>query len=96
MRSRGGPAGAEGAVVMKIAVIGTGISGNLVARMLHAEHDVHVFEANGYIGGHANTVDFRAGGPGGVRRHGIHGVQSSHLSEFRANVAVDRRCLAAE
>ncbi len=42
---------------MKIAVIGTGISGNLVARLLHGTHDVSVFEANDYIGGHANTVD---------------------------------------
>ncbi|MHB8973381.1 MAG: NAD(P)/FAD-dependent oxidoreductase [Pirellulaceae bacterium] len=50
---------------MKIAVIGTGISGNLAARLLHADHDVHVFEANDYIGGHANTVDFHEGGQAG-------------------------------
>jgi predicted NAD/FAD-binding protein len=56
---------------MKIAVIGTGISGNLVARMLHADHDVHVFEANGYIGGHANTVDFCAGGRDGCADTGF-------------------------
>ena len=30
---------------MKIAVIGTGISGMLAARMLAADHEVHVFEA---------------------------------------------------
>ena len=47
---------------MKIAVIGTGISGNLVARLLNTEHDVHVFEANGYVGGHSNTVAFEAFG----------------------------------
>lgn len=42
---------------MRIAVIGTGISGSLVARLLATEHDVTVFEANNYPGGHANTVD---------------------------------------
>lgn len=42
---------------MRIAIIGTGISGSLVARLLSTEHDVTVFEANNYPGGHANTVD---------------------------------------
>lgn len=42
---------------MHIAVIGTGISGSLVARLLSSRHDVTVFEANSYAGGHANTVD---------------------------------------
>ncbi len=47
---------------MKIAVIGSGISGLLSARLLAAEHEVHVFEANGYAGGHTNTVEFEAFG----------------------------------
>lgn len=42
---------------MKIAIIGSGISSLVVARKLHADHDVTVFEANDYIGGHTNTVD---------------------------------------
>ena len=42
---------------MRIAIIGTGISGSLVARLLATRHDVTVFEANNYAGGHANTVD---------------------------------------
>ncbi len=41
---------------MKIAVIGTGISGNSAAWLLSQNHDVHVFEQNDYIGGHSNTV----------------------------------------
>lgn len=45
----------------RIAVVGGGISGNLVARMLAARHDVKVFEAAHYLGGHANTVDVRRG-----------------------------------
>jgi len=47
---------------MRIAVIGTGISGNLAARLLSTAHDVHVFEANGYVGGHAHTHDVTAFG----------------------------------
>ena len=42
---------------MKIAVIGTGISGNVAAYHLQKEHDVTVFEANDYIGGHTHTHD---------------------------------------
>jgi predicted NAD/FAD-binding protein len=39
----------------KIAVIGTGISGLTSAYMLNKEHDVKVYEANDYIGGHTAT-----------------------------------------
>ena len=41
---------------MKIAIVGTGISGLTVAYLLAEEHDVTVFESNDYIGGHTNTV----------------------------------------
>ncbi len=47
---------------MKIAVIGTGISGMLAARLLARDNDLHVFEANNYVGGHTNTVSFEAFG----------------------------------
>ncbi len=46
----------------RIAIIGTGISGSLVARLLSTQHDVTVFEANNYPGGHANTVDVSVDG----------------------------------
>lgn len=43
---------------MKIAIIGSGIAGLTSAYYLHqANHEVHVFEANDYIGGHTHTVD---------------------------------------
>jgi predicted NAD/FAD-binding protein len=42
---------------MKIAIIGTGIAGNVAAYKLRQEHDVTVFEAGAYVGGHTNTVD---------------------------------------
>jgi uncharacterized protein len=47
---------------MKIAIVGAGISGLLAARLLAAENDIHVFEANNYAGGHTNTVAFEAFG----------------------------------
>lgn len=40
---------------MKIAVIGSGIAGNVAARQLVDAHEVTVFEANEHIGGHTHT-----------------------------------------
>lgn len=40
---------------MKIAIIGTGIAGNVVAHKLHDHAEITVFEANDYIGGHTHT-----------------------------------------
>ncbi|RUO35054.1 NAD(P)/FAD-dependent oxidoreductase [Aliidiomarina soli] len=42
---------------MKIAVVGSGIAGLTSAYLLSKRHDVDVFEANDYIGGHTATVD---------------------------------------
>jgi len=42
---------------LKIAVVGTGIAGNVAAYKLNETHDVTVYEAAGYVGGHTNTVD---------------------------------------
>jgi uncharacterized protein len=42
---------------VKIAVIGSGIAGMVCARVLHDQHDVTLFEANDYPGGHTNTVE---------------------------------------
>ena len=47
---------------MKVAVIGTGVSGLLAARLLADDHDLHVFEANDYAGGHTNTVTIEVAG----------------------------------
>jgi len=41
---------------VKIAIVGAGISGLVAAHRLHPEHDITVFEANDYPGGHTNTV----------------------------------------
>lgn len=42
---------------MKIAIVGTGISGMVAAHLLHRDHEITVFEAADYIGGHTNTHD---------------------------------------
>ncbi len=47
---------------MKIAVIGSGISGMTAAYLLSADHEVVLFEANDYIGGHTNTADVTLNG----------------------------------
>ena len=41
----------------RIAIIGAGISGLACAWLLSKRHEVVLFEANGYPGGHTNTVD---------------------------------------
>jgi predicted NAD/FAD-binding protein len=42
---------------MKIAIIGTGISGLGAAYLLHREHDLVIYEKNAYVGGHSRTID---------------------------------------
>lgn len=42
---------------MKIAIIGSGISGLGAAYLLNQQHDISVYEKNDYIGGHSRTVD---------------------------------------
>jgi predicted NAD/FAD-binding protein len=46
---------------MKIAIVGSGVSGLVCAHRLHPQHDVTLFEADARIGGHVNTVPV---GPG--------------------------------
>ncbi|MBW8722236.1 MAG: NAD(P)-binding protein, partial [Polaromonas sp.] len=56
---------------MRVAVIGSGISGLAVAHSLHGQADVTLFEAGGYFGGHTHTVDITLPTPGGLVTHGV-------------------------
>lgn len=46
----------------RIAVIGAGVSGLTAAWLLSEQHDVQLFEAADYAGGHTNTEQVEAGG----------------------------------
>jgi uncharacterized protein len=41
---------------MRIAIVGAGVSGMVAAHLLHPRHEIVVFEASDYAGGHSNTV----------------------------------------
>jgi predicted NAD/FAD-binding protein len=45
---------------MRIAIVGTGISGLVAAHRLHRDHEIVVYEAGGRIGGHTHTVAVEA------------------------------------
>jgi predicted NAD/FAD-binding protein len=47
---------------MRIAIIGTGIAGMVAAYLLSDEHELVVYEAEDYVGGHTNTVDVSLNG----------------------------------
>ena len=47
---------------MRIAILGSGVSGLVAAHHLHREHELTVYEASGWFGGHAHTVDVTLGG----------------------------------
>ncbi len=41
---------------MRIAIVGAGVSGLVAAHLLHRQHEITLYEANSYLGGHTNTV----------------------------------------
>ena len=41
---------------MRIAIVGAGVSGLVVAHLLAREHEVTLFESGTYPGGHTNTI----------------------------------------
>lgn len=47
---------------MKIAIIGSGIAGLTSAYLLNRSHEISVFEAGDWIGGHTHTVDVQVDG----------------------------------
>lgn len=57
---------------MKIAVVGSGIAGLASAWLLSQRHDVVLFEANDYLGGHTHTHDIE-------REHGRYQVDTGFI-----------------
>jgi len=47
---------------MRIAIVGTGVSGLSCAHLLHREHDLVLYEAGEHVGGHVHTVEVEAEG----------------------------------
>ena len=45
---------------LKIAVVGSGVSGLVTAWLLSKHHDVSIFEKNDYVGGHVHTHTFES------------------------------------
>jgi len=56
---------------MKLAIVGSGISGLAVAHALRGQADITLFEAEDYFGGHTHTVDVTLPTPQGPQRWGV-------------------------
>ncbi len=54
---------------MKLAIVGSGISGLAAAHALHGKADISLFEAGDYFGGHTHTVDVNL--PGAAQPFGV-------------------------
>ena len=47
---------------MRIAIVGSGVSGLVSARLMHPHHDITLYEADERLGGHTHTVDVERDG----------------------------------
>ena len=56
---------------MKVAIVGSGISGLAAAHSLSGQADVTVYEAGAWFGGHAHTVDITLPTANGPVTHGV-------------------------
>ena len=46
---------------MKIAIVGSGVSGLVSAYLLAPHHEITIFEKDNRIGGHAHTINIKEG-----------------------------------
>jgi predicted NAD/FAD-binding protein len=58
-------------VPLKVAIVGSGISGLAAAHALSGRAEVSLFEAGAYFGGHTHTVDVTLPGRQGQVTHGV-------------------------
>ena len=65
---------------MRVAVIGTGISGLASAWLLDRAHDVHVFEREPRLGGHTHTIDVDPASGAATSRVGNGPAPGDHLA----------------
>jgi predicted NAD/FAD-binding protein len=56
---------------LRVAIVGSGISGLAAAHHLAGRADISLFEAGDYFGGHTHTVDLTLPGAGGPVTHGV-------------------------
>lgn len=79
---------------MKIAVIGSGISGLSAAYFLAQKHEVTLIEADGRVGGHTNTIAINTpSGPGAVDTGWIvyNGINYPNLTALFGELSVETR-----
>ena len=62
---------------MRIAIIGSGIAGLTAAHRLQDRHDVTIFEAGAYAGGHTHTVDVEIDGTAWSRVENLSGFSAA-------------------
>jgi predicted NAD/FAD-binding protein len=58
-------------VSIKVAIVGSGISGLAAAHALRGKADITLLEAGAWFGGHTHTVDVTLPTPGGDVTHGV-------------------------
>ncbi len=71
---------------MKIAIVGTGVSGLVAAHLLHREHEIIVYEAGERVGGHSQH------GPGRQRATRPTGSTPASSSSTTATTPTSKRC----
>ena len=72
----------------RIAIVGAGVSGLVAAHELHRQHQITVFEANPYAGGHTNTVRVESDP---ARSTSIPASSSTTTATTRASSSCSRR-----
>ena len=72
---------------MRVAIIGAGVSGLVAAHLLQEEHELVVFEAADYAGGHAHTIDVET-------EEGVFGVDTGFIVYNDRNYPNFERLLA--